>query len=120
MSNIGTRIKYTRESKGISCRALARMARVSLTYLNEVENSKKTPSIEYLQKLDKVLGSDLAKYAFSPNRLKLIEDLAKDITTCKGYDLDWSDIDMTQMAIAINADIEADIFKLVKDFINTR
>jgi transcriptional regulator with XRE-family HTH domain len=49
-------IKHIRQQKGLSLRALAAQAKMSYTYLCNVENGKADPSLSTLRNLAKALG----------------------------------------------------------------
>ena len=116
MSNIGNKIKQSRQSKGLSCRALSRIARVSFSYLNEVENNNKVPTLEYVKKLEQILEVDLVNELIPLSRLSAIESLSKEIVSDKGIDVDWNNIASTDMMIALNNQIEKDVLRVVKDY----
>ncbi len=50
-------IKRLREKHGLSVRALAKRARMSYTYVSNVENGKIDPRVSSLQRLAKALGT---------------------------------------------------------------
>ncbi len=52
--NIGENLKSIRQEHGYSRRKLADLCGVSSGYLEEIENGKKTPTIEILLKISKV------------------------------------------------------------------
>lgn len=47
--DIGNRIKYFREQKGITVNKLANIAGISQSYLREIELGLKQPTVEYLE-----------------------------------------------------------------------
>jgi len=53
---IGEAIRKIRKIKGIKQRDLAMMCEISQTYLSQIENNKKTPSIDILDKIGLKLG----------------------------------------------------------------
>jgi transcriptional regulator with XRE-family HTH domain len=55
---IGERIRETRSKKGINQLTLARMAKVSNTYLSDIEVGRTTPSLKTLLKLAKAMDVD--------------------------------------------------------------
>jgi transcriptional regulator with XRE-family HTH domain len=58
------RLKQIREQKGLSQRSLADKAKMSYTYLSNVENGKADPSLSTLKRLAKALAvrvSDLVQ-----------------------------------------------------------
>lgn len=71
MPNIGPRLKQIRERKGLSLRALAKLAHVSHSFIADIEAGRSKPSIDTLQSLAKALGVSL-------NELVDINDLPDD------------------------------------------
>jgi transcriptional regulator with XRE-family HTH domain len=59
MDSIGARIKYLREARGWSQERLAQEARVSKSFISEVENDRRNPSAEKLLDIATVLGASL-------------------------------------------------------------
>lgn len=57
---LGLRIKQLRIHKGYSLRGLARRARISPTYLRNIELGGKNPTIGTLQKIARALDVPLA------------------------------------------------------------
>ena len=49
------KVKAIRERKGLSVRALAAKAKMSFTYLSNVENGKADPSLSTLKRIAKAL-----------------------------------------------------------------
>jgi len=47
--DVGERIKYFRELKGITVNKLAYLSGVSQSYLRDIELGKKQPTVEYLE-----------------------------------------------------------------------
>lgn len=56
MSNIGIQIRDERMRQGLSCRGLARKANIDYSYLNQIENGKYEPTIEYIEKIGNALN----------------------------------------------------------------
>ena len=54
------KIKAIRERKGLSVRALAAKAKMSFTYLSNVENGKADPSLSTLKRIAKTLKVKVA------------------------------------------------------------
>ena len=54
-------IKHIRQQKGLSLRALAAKAKMSYTYLCNIENEKADPSLSTLRNLAKALGVTLVE-----------------------------------------------------------
>lgn len=64
MNNIGDRLKYFREQKGLSLRTLGKLAHVSHSFIADIESGRSKPSLDTIQALVKALGisfSDLVE-----------------------------------------------------------
>ena len=59
MNSIGTRIKYLRETRNWTQERLAQEAKVSKSFISEVENDRRNPSAEKLLEIGAVLGASL-------------------------------------------------------------
>lgn len=59
---IGNKIKKIRESKGIKKNALANLAGVSPTYINDIEAGRKCPTVEYLGYICQGLGITMESF----------------------------------------------------------
>ena len=59
MGSIGTRIKYLREARSWTQERLAQEAKVSKSFISEVENDRRNPSAEKLLEIGTVLGASL-------------------------------------------------------------
>lgn len=66
---IGEKIKKLREKKGLTKNALANLAGVSPTYIYQLENGEKCPTVEYLGYICWGLGISLSEF-FSENESK--------------------------------------------------
>ena len=60
--DVGGRIKYFREQKGITVNKLAYLRGVSQSYLRDVELGNKQPTVEYLEYICFGLGVSLKKF----------------------------------------------------------
>lgn len=60
--DVGGRIKYFREQKGITVNKLAYLSGVSQSYLRDVELGNKQPTVEYLEYICFGLGVSLKKF----------------------------------------------------------
>ena len=92
MSNIGTQIRDERIRQGISCRGLARKANIDYSYLNQIENGKYEPTIEYIEKIGQALNvtfttKEYIEYMTSDER-KLIRHIATKVRDEKRIDVD--------------------------------
>ena len=56
MINFGRVIKSYRTKKGLTQKALARKAHITVPYLSKVENARKEPSLPLLRRLCKLLS----------------------------------------------------------------
>ena len=63
--DIGQRIRFFREKRGITVNKLATLAGVSQSYLRDVELGNKQPTVEYLEYICDALGITLAAF-FEP------------------------------------------------------
>lgn len=57
--SVGKAIKIIREAKGISLGALANEAKISIPYLSLVENEKRSPSFEVIERISNVLDTPM-------------------------------------------------------------
>ena len=85
--DIGTRISELRTQKGYSVYKLAKLSEVSATYIHELEDGKKQPTVEVLSRICSALDITLAEF-FSPEtnsdsippELQRLLDTAKSLT----------------------------------------
>ena len=68
--NVGERIRYFREKKGVTVNKLANMSGVSQSYLRDVELGNKQPTVEYLGYICDALGVSLAAFFDDTDSLK--------------------------------------------------
>lgn len=92
MSNIGPQIRDERMRQGLSCRGLARKANIDYSYLNQIENGKYEPTIEYIEKIGDALNTTFAtkeynEYMLEPER-QMIRHMATKIRDEKLIDVD--------------------------------
>jgi transcriptional regulator with XRE-family HTH domain len=59
-------LKYLRKQTGLSQRALAAKAKMSFTYLSNVENGKADPSLSTLRRLARALGVSVSNLVKEP------------------------------------------------------
>ena len=57
---LGYRIRYLRQQKGMSIEALALEAEINRNYLGDLERGMRNPTIEIINKVAKALEIDLA------------------------------------------------------------
>lgn len=62
MFNVGERIKYFREQRGITINALANLAGISQSYLRDIELGNKNPTVEYLEYICDALQISLVAF----------------------------------------------------------
>jgi transcriptional regulator with XRE-family HTH domain len=55
---IGTAIKQARTLRGITQSELSQRAKLSITYISEIENEKKDPSMQALRSIATAIGLD--------------------------------------------------------------
>lgn len=60
--NVGERIKFFREKKGITVNKLATISGVSQSFLREIELGNKQPTVEYLEYICYGLGITLREF----------------------------------------------------------
>ncbi len=60
--DVGGRIKYFREKKGITVNKLANLSGVSQSYLQDIELGNKQPTVEYLEFICFGLGISLKDF----------------------------------------------------------
>ena len=65
---LGNSLRYLREQKGISLRALAERTDFSASFLSQVENGQCSPSISSMEKIANVLGVTLGQFFLSTNQ----------------------------------------------------
>lgn len=92
MSNIGPQIRDERMRQGLSCRGLARKANIDYSYLNQIENGKYEPTIEYIEKIGNALNvtfmtKEYMEYMTSDER-KLIRHIATKVRDENLIDVD--------------------------------
>ncbi|MFR4369390.1 MAG: helix-turn-helix domain-containing protein [Clostridia bacterium] len=92
MSNIGIQIRDERMRQGLSCRGLARKANIDYSYLNQIENGKYEPTIEYIEKIGNALNvtfmtKEYMEYMTSDER-KLIRHIATKVRDENLIDVD--------------------------------
>ena len=56
---LGARLKLARQTRGLTLRALAEMARCSESLLSKIENGKASPSLPMLHRLVEALGTNI-------------------------------------------------------------
>jgi len=79
---IGEKVRKLREFKGFSLPLLAEKAGISKGYLWQLENKKKNPSIEILEKIAKALDltiGEILGYKTVGKLLEVIEEISNDL-----------------------------------------
>lgn len=71
----GERIKKLRNAHGLSLRALARAADISVGYLSKLEQDVSSPTVAMLEKLAEALKVDVSELLVSPPQSAAEEDL---------------------------------------------
>lgn len=59
---VGERIKYFRQKKGITVNKLANISGISQSYLRDIELGNKQPTVEYLSYICEALGVSLSYF----------------------------------------------------------
>lgn len=62
MGNIGEKIKKKRIEKNLKQYELAELAKMSNTFLSDIETGRSAPSIKTLEKIAKVLELDIKEF----------------------------------------------------------
>lgn len=62
MGNIGEKIKKKRIEKNLKQYELAKLAKMSNTFLSDIETGRSAPSIKTLKKIAKVLELDIKEF----------------------------------------------------------
>ena len=57
--DVGTKIKNLRKNKGLTQEGFARETGISRSYLSDLENNRKSPTIETLEKIAKKMNTFL-------------------------------------------------------------
>jgi XRE family transcriptional regulator, master regulator for biofilm formation len=98
---IGERIKSLRKQKGISITELANLAKVSKSYLSNIERDlNKNPSIHFLMKIAKPLGVSIEFLLKGNNQ----EDIQTEIDRKGILDKEWENIIEKVIEDGINKD----------------
>lgn len=77
----GERIKKLREAQGLSLRALAKEADVSVGYLSKLEQDVSSPTVAMLEKLAEALKVEVSELLVSPSQNAAEEDLPASLRT---------------------------------------
>ncbi len=75
--DVGARIRYFREKKGITVNKLANISGVSQSYLRDVELGNKQPTVEYLEYICYGLGITLKEFFNTDEKSSLENALEK-------------------------------------------
>lgn len=68
MKEVGKRIRELRENRGMKRNQLANRAGVSPTYVYQLENGEKSPTVEYLNHICEGLNVTLVEFFTQDNR----------------------------------------------------
>ncbi len=77
---VGKRIKYLREKKGLKKNTLANLAGVSPTYIDKLENGERCPTVEYLGYICFGLGITLAEFFLETDEQKELTAAIQSLT----------------------------------------
>lgn len=75
--DVGKRITFLREKKGITVNKLANLSGVSQSYLRDIELGKKQPTVEYLEYICYGLDISLKDFFDTDNSSELHNALSK-------------------------------------------
>ncbi len=76
---VGERVKFFRERKGIKKNALANLAGISPTYINDIESGRKCPTVEVLGYIC-TYGLDITLAEFFDTQLFANKDYVASLT----------------------------------------
>lgn len=75
---IGKRLREIRRSKGLTQKAMAKMAGVDYTYIGKIERAEQLPSLGVLIKISEVISLPLDRFIMDESTLRLINLLPKE------------------------------------------
>ncbi len=75
----GLKVRHLRQAEGLSFAELSRRAKMSVSYLNEIEKGKKYPKADKITVLSEVLGANTGELTSGvlPQRLQPVENLLR-------------------------------------------
>lgn len=78
--DVGKRIKYFRQERGITVNKLANLAGVSQSYLRDIELGNKQPTVEYLSYICEALGVTMSAFFDDAETTNELEKELKKLT----------------------------------------
>lgn len=85
MSRVGEKIKFSREKAGMTPKQLAKKLGVSESFINEIESGKKVVNEIVMQRISKVLGSQINDISFSFEEESTHDDKTSDVVSSPVY-----------------------------------
>ena len=96
---LGNSLRYLRDQRGISLRALAERTDFSASFLSQIENGQCSPSISSMEKISNALGVTLGQFFLSANQQKVNIVRASDRSHLA---LDWSRAEIASLGSLSN------------------
>jgi transcriptional regulator with XRE-family HTH domain len=96
---LGNSLRYLREQKGMSLRALAERTDFSASFLSQIENAQCSPSISSMEKISNALGVTLGQFFLSANQQMVNVVRASERSHIT---LDWSRAEMASLGAMSN------------------
>ncbi|MGE4274073.1 MAG: helix-turn-helix domain-containing protein [Desulfitobacterium sp.] len=82
---IGEKLKKLRNDKGLTLRELSEITGVSISFISDIENNRRNPSVEYLQKLAHGLDVPTADLLLEANYVLTPINIGATTTRARGY-----------------------------------
>ena len=117
-SNIGSKIRKERRSRGLSQLVLSRQLSISPSYLNLIESGRRTITVPLLIKIGNELGISLKDLTVESNK-RLLSDVMEALSNDMFDDLDITNQDTTEF-IANNPNIAKALLALHDEYKNIR
>jgi XRE family transcriptional regulator, regulator of sulfur utilization len=96
---VGNSLRFLREQRGISLRALAERTDFSASFLSQIENGQCSPSISSMEKIANALGVTLGQFFLSADQEAVTITRASDRAH---KPLDWSRADIASLGSLSN------------------
>ena len=117
-SNIGSKIRKERRSRGLSQLVLSKQLSISPSYLNLIESGRRTITVPLLIKIGNELGISLKDLTVESNK-RLLSDVMEALSNDMFDDLDITNQDTTEF-IANNPNIAKALLTLHDEYKNIR
>ena len=117
-SNIGSKIRKERRSRGLSQLVLSKQLSISPSYLNLIESGRRTITVPLLIKIGNELGISLKDLTVESNK-RLLSDVMEALSNDMFDDLDITNQDTTEF-IANNPNIGKALLTLHDEYKNIR